>query len=68
MLLFLGFIVVITVTVIPELAPPVSHSREVPFYANVKVIVPIIVSFGCLLGLVGVGIFILRKSKYLLKL
>jgi hypothetical protein len=54
----------VAVTVVPELAPPVSHSREVPFYANIKVIVPIIVSLGFLLGLFGVAVFIHRKSKY----
>ncbi|XP_069681625.1 cell adhesion molecule Dscam1 isoform X3 [Periplaneta americana] len=51
------------VTVIPELAPPVSHSREVPFYANVKVIIPILVSLGFLLGLLGVAIFIRKKKS-----
>jgi hypothetical protein len=54
----------VPVTVIPELAPPVSHSREVPFYANIKVIVPVIVSLGFLLGLLGVAVFIHRKSMY----
>ncbi|PSN42210.1 hypothetical protein C0J52_11247 [Blattella germanica] len=54
---------VVLVTVSPELSPPVLHSREVPFYANLKVIIPIIVSFGCLLGLAGVGTFILRKKS-----
>lgn len=54
----------VAVTVIPELAPPVSHSREVPFYTNIKVIIPILVSLGFLLGLFGVAVFIHRKSKY----
>ncbi|XP_049816620.1 Down syndrome cell adhesion molecule-like protein Dscam2 [Schistocerca nitens] len=49
-------------TVIPEIAPPVLHTREVPFYANVSVIVPIVVSLIFLLGLVGVAAFI-RKKK-----
>jgi hypothetical protein len=54
----------VPVTVIPELTPPVSHSREVPFYANIKVIVPVVVSLGLLLGLLGVAVLIRWKSTY----
>jgi hypothetical protein len=50
--------------VIPELAPPVSHPREVPFYTNMKIIIPVLVSLGFLLGLLGVAVFIHWKSKY----
>jgi hypothetical protein len=54
----------VPVTVIPELTPPVLHSPEVPFYANIKVIVPVIVSLGFLLGLLGIAVFIRWKSTY----
>ncbi|XP_068083883.1 cell adhesion molecule Dscam1 [Anabrus simplex] len=49
-------------TVIPEVAPPVVHQREVPFYSNFMVITPIVVSLIFLLGLAGVVLFI-RKKK-----
>ncbi|XP_063226995.1 cell adhesion molecule Dscam2 [Bacillus rossius redtenbacheri] len=49
------------VTVIPELAPPVHHSQEVPFYANLRIVIPIIVSLASVLSLVGVAAFVWRK-------
>jgi hypothetical protein len=51
--------------VIPELAPPVSPPREVPFYTNMKIIITVLVSLVFLLGLLGVAVFIHWKSKYL---
>jgi hypothetical protein len=49
--------------VIPEFTPPASHPREVPFYTNMKIIIPVLISLGFLLGL-GVAVFIHWKSKY----
>lgn len=49
---------------VPELAPPVSHSGDQPFYANARVIVPILVSVLILCGLVTAVLLIRRKSKY----
>nr|CAD7197272.1 unnamed protein product [Timema douglasi] len=51
----------VSATVSPELAPPVSHSREMPFYANIKIIIPLIISITLLPCLVGSGVYITKK-------
>nr|CAD7399479.1 unnamed protein product [Timema cristinae] len=51
----------VSATVSPELAPPVSHSREMPFYANIKIIIPLIISLTLLPCLVGSGVYISKK-------
>ncbi|GFG29264.1 hypothetical protein Cfor_07941 [Coptotermes formosanus] len=50
------------VTVIAEFEPPASHPREVPFYTNMKIIIPVLISLGFLLGL-GVAVFIHWKKS-----
>ncbi|CAG2053657.1 unnamed protein product, partial [Timema podura] len=57
----------VSATVSPELAPPVSHSREMPFYANIKIIIPLIISLTLLPCLVGSGVYITKKHKTALK-
>nr|CAD7573670.1 unnamed protein product [Timema californicum] len=57
----------VSATVSPELAPPVSHSREMPFYANIKIIIPLIISITLLPCLVGSGVYITKKHKTALK-
>lgn len=48
---------------VPELAPPVSHSGDQPFYANARVLVPILLSIFILCGLIAAVLLIRRKSK-----
>lgn len=50
------------VLVVPELSPPVSHSGDHPFYTNVKVFLPIMISL--LILVVLVALLFWRKSKY----
>lgn len=47
---------------VPELVPPVSHSGDQPFYANARVLMPILFSILILVFLVA-GLF-WRKSEY----
>lgn len=59
---FKCFIITVEILlVVPELAPPVSHSGDHPFYANAKVLVPIMLSLLVLVSLVGILFW--RKSK-----
>uniref|UniRef100_A0A6P7FJH3 Down syndrome cell adhesion molecule-like protein Dscam2 isoform X4 n=1 Tax=Diabrotica virgifera virgifera TaxID=50390 RepID=A0A6P7FJH3_DIAVI len=48
--------------VVPELTPPVSHSGDQPFYANAKVLVPIMLSVTVLVALIAT-LFWRRKLR-----
>ncbi|XP_068893050.1 cell adhesion molecule Dscam1 isoform X2 [Tenebrio molitor] len=43
----------LTLLAVPELAPPVSHSGDHPFYTNARVLVPIILSILVLVALIA---------------
>lgn len=52
--------------VVPELAPPVSHSGDQPFYANARVLIPIGLSLLILCCLIVAVLLVRRRSELII--
>lgn len=50
---------------VTELSPPVSHSSDKPFYANIRVVLPVTLSLLVLTALVALVFLIKKNSEFI---